>query len=136
MSEELIERELFYKIINLATTVHRELGQGLPEYIYKKALIFELEEHNINYEANKLVDITYKKQKLDTFPIDLIVKNKILVSFASDDERKKQAKTLMLSLLRVLKKQTGLLLDYSHETLYYKRIVFKSKKDHNIESAY
>ncbi|MBN2693799.1 GxxExxY protein [bacterium] len=136
MSEELIERELFYKIINLATNVHRELGQGLPEYIYKKALIFELEENNISYEANKLVDITYKKQKLDTFPIDLIVKNKILVSFASDDERKKQAKTLMLSLLRVLKKQTGLLLDYSHETLYYKRIVFKSKKEQNIESAY
>lgn len=136
MSRELIERELFYKIVNLATTVHRELGQGLPEHVYKKALIIELDEAQIPYEVDKQIDITYKKQHLTSFNVDLVIKNKLLVGFACDDELKKKLKITMLSILRILGKQTGLLLDYSHDTLYYKRIVYKTKKEHDIEAAY
>ncbi len=66
----------------------------------------------------------------------MVIKNKLLVGFACDDELKKKLKITMLSILRILGKQTGLLLDYSHDTLYYKRIVYKTKKEHDIEAAY
>lgn len=136
MSDELIKRDLFYKVVNLATAVHRELGMGLPDEIYKQALSIELKSDHIDFERNKEVEIFYKKKKLDTIILDLVVKNNLLVAVVSDEDQKKKSKTLMLSLLRLLGKQTGLLLDYGHETLYYKRIVYKNRKQKNMQSAY
>ena len=136
MSKELMERELFYKVVGLASAIHRELGQGLPEHIYQSALLLELDENNIKYEVNKEIDVTYKKKPIDTLKLDLLVGNKLIVTIISNEDLKKQAKTTMLSVLRLIDKNTGLLLDYSHDTIYYKRVVYKSRKTKNIQSAF
>ena len=136
MSKEMIERDLFYKIVNLATNVHRALGQGLPTHIYKSALMLELKENDVSYEVDKDMDIRYKDVVIDTIKVDLIIKNKLIVAFISDDELKKKTKTMMLSILRLSNGKRGILLNYGHDTLYYKRIVYKTKRGKDLLSAY
>jgi GxxExxY protein len=136
MSKELIERELFYKVVALASTIHRELGQGLPEHIYKNALILELKESNLKFETNKKIDVIYKKNVIDTLELELIINNALIITIISNEDLKKQAKTTMLSILKLINKHTGLLLDYSHDTIYYKRVVYKNRKAKEIQSAY
>ncbi len=136
MSKELMERELFYKVVGLASIIHRELGQGLPEHIYKSALIQELKENNLRFELDKKVDVIYKKTTIDTLKLNLIINNSLIVSIISNEDLKKQAKTTMLSVLRLINKHTGLLLDYSHDTIYYKRVVYKNRKAKEMQSAF
>ena len=136
MSKELMERELFYKVVGLASAIHRELGQGLPEHIYKNALIQELKENGLKYEVDKDVDVIYKKKVIDKLKLELLVNNTLIVSIISNEDLKKQAKTTMLSILKLINKQTGLLLDYSHDTIYYKRVVYKDKKTKELQSAF
>ena len=108
MSKELMERELFYKVVGLASAIHRELGQGLPEHIYKSALIQELKENKLKYEVDKEVEVVYKNVVIDKLKLELLINNSLVVSIISNEDFKKQAKTTMLSVLKLINKQTGL----------------------------
>jgi GxxExxY protein len=46
---ELIYKEESFRIIGLCMEVHRELGKGHDEIIYKEALQFELETNQIPF---------------------------------------------------------------------------------------
>ena len=49
-----------YKIIGICMEVHRNLGPGLLEIIYKDALEIEFRENNIPFEREKEFAIEYK----------------------------------------------------------------------------
>ena len=49
-----------YKIIGICMEVHRNLGLGLLEIIYKDALKTESKENNISFEREKEFAIEYK----------------------------------------------------------------------------
>ena len=136
MSKEMIERDLFYRIVNLATNVHRKLGQGLPEHIYKNALASDLKDEEIPYELDKYVDVKYKDRIIDKLRVDILIKKSLIVGIISDDERKKKMKTTMLSTLKLLDNKKGILLNFSHDTLHYKRVVYKTKRGKDLLSAY
>ncbi len=136
MSKEMIDRDLFYRIVNLATNVHRELGQGLPEHIYKNALASDLKDEDIPYELDKYVEVKYKGRVIDKLKVDVLIKNSLIVGIISDDELKKKMKTTMLSTLKLLDNKKGILLNFSHDTLYYKRVVYKTKRGKDLLSAY
>lgn len=50
---ELLLKEESYEIIGLCMEVHRQLGPGFQEAIYKDALEHELKEATIPYEREK-----------------------------------------------------------------------------------
>lgn len=51
---ELIE-EVGHRVIGCAITVHRILGPGFREQIYKRALCLELAEAGLSYECEKKI---------------------------------------------------------------------------------
>ncbi len=56
---ELYKQEEYYKIIGLCMEVHRILGGGLLESVYKEALEIEFTNHNIPFEREKEFIIEY-----------------------------------------------------------------------------
>ena len=50
---ELYKHEEYYKIIGLCMEVHKVLGGGLLEAVYKEALEIEFKNHGIPYEREK-----------------------------------------------------------------------------------
>ena len=51
--EEYLYKTENYKIVGLCMEIHRILGNGLLEVVYKDALEFELQQHKIPYRREK-----------------------------------------------------------------------------------
>ncbi len=58
---KLIYPEKTYQIIGVCMEVHRELGPGLLEIVYKDALEYEFQQKAIPYEREKKYEVAYKK---------------------------------------------------------------------------
>jgi GxxExxY protein len=59
MSELLYKEEVF-QLVGLCMEIHRELGRGHDEVIYKDALVVELSRTGIPFSREKNYEITYK----------------------------------------------------------------------------
>jgi len=65
--------------IGCAIQVHRELGPGLLESIYRSAMQIELMEKGLSHEIERPVCIRYRDVELRGQRVDLIVENLIVV---------------------------------------------------------
>ena len=78
---EIILKEESYQLIGICMEVHRQLGMGFKEIVYKDALEIELkEEAGISFEREKLYKIEYKNRVLrHKYYADFIVYDSILL---------------------------------------------------------
>lgn len=56
----LILKDESYELIGICMEVHRELGMGFKEIIYKDALEYEFKTKEINYQREKHTRLTIK----------------------------------------------------------------------------
>lgn len=98
--------------IGCAIAVHRALGPGFLESIYKKAMRIELEARKIAYECERPVKVTYRDVQIDGQRVDLIIKRLIVVELKSvvrlDDVHTSQ----LVSCLRTTGLRGGLLINF------------------------
>ena len=59
MNELLYKQEVF-QLVGLCMEIHRELGKGYDEVIYKDAFVVELSRAGIPFSREKNYEITYK----------------------------------------------------------------------------
>jgi len=78
MSELLYKQEVF-QLVGLCMEIHRELGKGDDEVIYKDALVIELTRAGIPFLREKNYEITYKGVVLPHYYYaDFVIWDKIL----------------------------------------------------------
>ena len=58
---EYLYQDLTYKLRGIFFEVYNQLGPGLPEKIYQKAVIQELKNQKILHETEKIIMIKYKE---------------------------------------------------------------------------
>jgi len=69
-----------YQIIGICMEVHRILGKGLLEIVYKDAIEYEFKENSIPYEREKKYEVEYKGVILPhQFYADFVVFDKIIL---------------------------------------------------------
>ena len=117
-------REECYKLVGIAMDVHRELGSGFSEVIYKDALEFEFNQHFIGYEREKMYDVNYKGVILPhKFFADLVVYDSIILEIKGvkkiDDKHIGQT----LNYLKASGLSLGLVINFGAPSLEYKRVV-------------
>jgi GxxExxY protein len=106
--------KLSYQIIKAAIAVHEELGPGLLESVYSKALAFELSEKKISFERERLLPILYKGHELgDPLVIDMIIDDKLIIELKSVEEVRPVHLKQLLTYLRLTKKELGLLINFN-----------------------
>ena len=77
---EILFKEESYKIIGACFEVHKILGHGFKEVVYKDALELEFNRLGIPFQREKSFSITYKDQILKHyFVADFIVYNNIFL---------------------------------------------------------
>ena len=121
---ELIYKEESFKIIGLCMEVHRELGNGHSEAIYKDALEFELSQSGIPFSRERQYTIQYKTVILPhKYFADFIIWDKILLEAkaveAICDAHVKQ----VLNYLAASKLTLGLLVNFGETSLTFRRVV-------------
>lgn len=123
--------EITKKIIGSAIEVHRVLGPGLLESTYEECLVRELDLQGIQFERQKPLPVTYKGLKLDCgYRLDLLVENAIVVELKSVDALAPIFLAQILTYLRLLEKQVGLLINFNVPALKYgiRRVVNNYKE--------
>ena len=68
-----------YSIVGAAIEVLQELGHGIHEKPYERALAVEFRLRDLPYQQQTPFEIVYKKVKVGQFTPDLVVLGKIIV---------------------------------------------------------
>lgn len=122
--ENFYLKEETYTIIGLCMEVHRILGKGHSEVVYKDALEHEFKLNSIPFEREKIYEIEYK---------DIVLPRKYVADFVVYDEIILEAKAIecfsnsnikqTLNYLAASKNQLGLLVNFGEDSLKYRRII-------------
>ena len=106
--------ELIQQVLGAAIAVHKELGAGLLEIIYEKALIFELNKLKLATEHQKEISVIYSGYDLGVgFRADIIVENKLVLELKSVDRFCDLHVAQLITYLKLLKIKRGFLLNFN-----------------------
>jgi GxxExxY protein len=75
--------QLMRRTIGCCIAVHRELGPGLRERIYSRALAIELKTAGIEFVREKKYPVTYGGELLCDQQLDFVVANQIVLEVKS-----------------------------------------------------
>jgi len=110
--------ELTDVIIGTAVDVHRRLGPGLLETVYRKVLAFELGHRGLEVQEEQPIPVIWEEVKLEIgFRADLIVNDLVIVELKSVSEVAPVHKKQLLTYLRLANLQVGLLINFGGELL-------------------
>jgi GxxExxY protein len=121
---EHYREEETYKIIGICMEVHRNLGPGLLEIIYKDALEIEFKENNIPFEREKEFTIEYKGKVLPhKFYADFIVNEDIILEVKSVKEFSNEHIAQLLNYMKLSDSELGLIVNFQTKSLQHKRYI-------------
>ena len=121
---ELIHKEEAFKLVGLCMDVHRELGQGHDEIIYKDALVVELGSAGIPFSRERKFEVSYKGVVLPhSYFADFVIWDKILVEAKACESLADAHVKQVLNYLAASKLQLGLLVNFGSTSLEWKRVV-------------
>src|SRR6266576_2193057 len=130
MSELLYKEEVF-QLVGLCMEIHRELGKGHDEVIYKDALVIELTRAGIPFSREKNYEITYKGVILPHYYYgDFVVWDKILFEAKAVERLADSHIKQVLNYLAASKLRLGLLVNFGGDSLEWKRVVFMRHEFH------
>ena len=98
--------------IGCAIRVHRELGPGFLESIYRKAMCLEFDASGLSFEAERPVLVRYRDASISGQRVDLIVENAIVVELKSVTHLDKVHLAQLVSYLRTTGLRGGLLINF------------------------
>jgi hypothetical protein len=64
---------LIHRAIGCMIEVHKELGPGFLESVYRRATAIELQRQGIHFEAEKKIVLRYKGDRVGVHRLDLLV---------------------------------------------------------------
>jgi GxxExxY protein len=112
-----IDDSLTERIIGCAIEVHRELGPGLLESTYDRALRIELSNASLRFACNVRVPVRYKGHLIGEYRPDLVVEHRVVVEIKSVERLVGVHQAQLLAYMRALRLPVGLLLNFYTDVL-------------------
>jgi GxxExxY protein len=108
------ENEITEKIIGAAIDVHRALGPGLLEEVYKQCLFYKLKKFGLMVEKEKPMPVIFEDVQLDCgYRIDLLVENTIVVELKSVKKLEDIHLAQILTYLKLGNYKHGLIINFN-----------------------
>lgn len=111
LSDEL--ELLVTKTIGCCVAVHKELGPGLLETVYARAVRIELGFSGMTFDSERLVPISYRGVYLCNQRLDLVVQEQIIVELKSVERLNPVHRAQVVSYLRTTGLRIGLLVNFN-----------------------
>ena len=125
-SKSLVHEEITNTILAGAIEVHRTLGPGLLESVYRACLARELELRGVEVRQEVLVPVRFKGLELEgSFRADLLVESAVIVELKVVERLLSIHEAQLLTHLKLLDLRVGLLLNFNATQLRHgiKRLV-------------
>ena len=116
-------------VLGCAFAVHRELGPGLAEVLYERALDIELAERGIEFTRQHRATVMYKGHRIGDQVFDLVIDTVVIVELKSVENVHDQHLAQLTGYLRAADLPLGLLLNFN--TLSLKDGIYRRLNQHS-----
>ena len=120
---ELLEKDLVYRIIGCAMTVHNTLGHGLREKTYENALCVEFRHQGIEYSQQIRYSVYYRNELVDEFVPDLVVEKRVIVDTKTVETIIDDHRGTMINYLKISGLKVGVIINFKNRKLEWERLV-------------
>ena len=121
---EFLFKEESYQLIGLCMEIHRELGMGFKEIVYKDALELELQNHKIPFIREKQFKIEYKGKILaHKYVADFIIHDKIILEAKAVPLIVDLYVDQTINYLKASSLRLGFIVNFGERSLKYKRLI-------------
>ncbi|MEW6307163.1 MAG: GxxExxY protein [Verrucomicrobiota bacterium] len=125
---DLIYKEEAFKLIGFCMEIHRELGKGHDEVIYKDAFVVELQRAQIAFARELKYEVRYKGVILPHhYRADFVVWDKILFEAKAVEKLTDAHVKQVLNYLAASGLKLGLLVNFGADSLEWKRVVLSNR---------
>ena len=100
------------RTIGSAIAVHRALGPGFIESIYRKAMCIELESRNLAYEKERSIRVAYRGVEIPGQRVDFIVEGLIVLEIKAVVRLDQVHRAQLISYLKTTGLHGGLLINF------------------------
>jgi len=105
--------------------VHKELGMGFKEVLYKDAIEIELKERKIHYKREREFRIEYKGKVLPhKFYADFVIDDSIILEVKSASFIVNNFVAQTINYLKASGLKLGIIANFGEKSFTYKRVVF------------
>jgi len=123
MSDLIYKTEVF-QLVGYCMEIHRELGKGHDEIVYKDALVVELSRASIPFVRERKYEVLYKGVLLaHPYFADFVVWDKILFEAKAVEKLTEAHVRQVMNYLAASKLRLGLLVNFGSDSLEWKRVV-------------
>jgi len=119
---QLRHQELSEKIIAAAYAVHKGLGCGFMEKVYKNALAIEPEEVGVKCSSEVPLQATYRDKIVGEYYADIVVESKIVVEVKAVSRLDPVHEVQLVNYLRATGLSVGLLVNFGRSVEVKRRI--------------
>jgi GxxExxY protein len=110
----MTENEISYRARGAIFKVYNNLGPGLFESVYEKALAYELVKDGLRVETQVSLPFTYESIRLDLgYRMDLVVEGLVIIEIKSVDSIGDIHHKQLLTYLTLSDKKLGLLVNFN-----------------------
>jgi GxxExxY protein len=127
--EKLSPDDPVYRIIGCAMEVLNSIGHGLREKTYERALMVEFRHQGLEYETQRVFPVYYRNEQVDEYIPDLIVDGDVVVDTKTVDAVNNDHIGQMLNYLRITGLNVGLLINFKHARLPWRKVVLNENED-------
>jgi len=125
---EYVESELTYRVVGCAMAVLNELGHGLREKTYERALCVEFRHRGISFETQHAYPVFYRGEHIDDYIPDLEVEGRLVVEVKTVESIVEEHIGQVLNYLRITGLEAGVILNFKHPKLQWKKVVLQEGK--------
>jgi GxxExxY protein len=119
---ELKHKELSEKIIAAAYNVHKELGHGFNEKVYKNALAIELGESAVKCITEFPLKVKYHNIVVGDYYADIIADDKIVIEIKAVSKLEPVHEVQLVNYLKATGIEVGLLINFGQSVEIKRRI--------------
>jgi len=111
------------KIIGCAIKIHKELGNGFPEIIYRRCLEIEFRKIKLSYKAEFESPIYYENIEVGKRRVDFVIEDNVLLEIKALQNIDSNCISQVLNYLKAFRYEVGLLINFGEKSLTFKRLI-------------
>jgi GxxExxY protein len=114
--------KLIYDAIGAMIEVHKEMGPGFVEGVYRRSTCVEFMKRGMPFESEKEIILRYKDERVGKHRLDLFIADELVVELKTVEQLVKKHYAQVRSYLKAVKKPIGLLVNFSDFQLDARRV--------------
>lgn len=103
--------------------VHRKLGYGFLEKVYKNAMMLLLRQQKIHAKQQAPITVYFNKEVVGDYYADILVEDKIILELKAIEKIVDAHRAQTLNYLKATELHLAILLNFGKERLEYERLV-------------